>query len=43
MHGGMGMTDAFELGFFMKRVRVLQALFGDAAFHGDRLARLNGY
>ncbi len=43
MHGGMGMTDAFELGFFMKRVRVLQELFGDASFHGDRLARINGY
>jgi alkylation response protein AidB-like acyl-CoA dehydrogenase len=43
MFGGMGMTDAFDQGLFMKRVRVLQELFGDAAFHGDRLARLNGY
>ena len=43
MHGGMGMTDDFDLGLFMKRVRVLQELFGDASFHGDRLARLNGY
>ena len=30
MHGGMGMTDEFEIGFFMKRARVLQELFGDA-------------
>jgi alkylation response protein AidB-like acyl-CoA dehydrogenase len=43
MFGGMGMTDAVDQGLFMKRVRVLQERFGDAAFHGDRLARLNGY
>ena len=43
MHGGMGMTDEFEIGFFMKRARVLQELFGDAGFHMDRLARVGGY
>jgi alkylation response protein AidB-like acyl-CoA dehydrogenase len=43
MHGGMGMTDQFEIGFFMKRTRVLQELFGDSAFHMDRLARMHGY
>jgi alkylation response protein AidB-like acyl-CoA dehydrogenase len=43
MHGGMGMTDAFELGFFMKRARVLQALWGDSNFHLDALARRQGY
>jgi len=43
MHGGMGMTDAFEIGFFMKRVRVLQELWGDANFHLDALARRRGY
>ena len=43
MHGGMGMTDAFEIGFFMKRARVLQELFGDANFHLDQLARQHGY
>ncbi|MBK8763796.1 MAG: acyl-CoA dehydrogenase family protein [Burkholderiaceae bacterium] len=43
MHGGMGMTDEFDMGLFMKRVRVLQELFGDASFHGDRLARIGGY
>jgi alkylation response protein AidB-like acyl-CoA dehydrogenase len=43
MHGGIGMTDEFDLGFFMKRVRVGQELFGDANFHADRLARLNRY
>ena len=43
MHGGIGMTDEFEIGFFMKRVRVAQELFGDANFHADRLARLRKY
>jgi alkylation response protein AidB-like acyl-CoA dehydrogenase len=43
MHGGIGMTDEFEIGFFMKRARVCQELFGDANFHADRLARLYGY
>jgi alkylation response protein AidB-like acyl-CoA dehydrogenase len=43
MHGGMGMTDAFEFGFFMKRARVLQELWGDSNFHLDALARRRGY
>lgn len=43
MHGGMGMTDAFDAGLFMKRARVLQELFGDAAYHAHRVARLGGY
>ena len=43
MHGGMGMTDEFEMGFFMKRARVLQELFGDANFHADSLARQRNY
>jgi alkylation response protein AidB-like acyl-CoA dehydrogenase len=43
MHGGMGMTDDFDLGLFMKRARVLQELFGDAGFHAERVATLGGY
>ncbi|MBV9559982.1 MAG: acyl-CoA dehydrogenase family protein [Bradyrhizobium sp.] len=43
MHGGMGMTDAFDIGFFMKRARVCEELFGDANFHADQLARLRSY
>ena len=39
MHGGMGMTDQFDIGFFMKRARVCQELFGDSNFHADQLAR----
>ncbi|HEX9173560.1 MAG TPA: acyl-CoA dehydrogenase [Telluria sp.] len=43
MHGGIGMTDELELGFFMKRARVAQELLGDANFHADRWARLAAY
>ncbi|WP_022722917.1 acyl-CoA dehydrogenase family protein [Rhodopseudomonas sp. B29] len=43
MHGGMGMTDQFDIGLFMKRARVCQELFGDANFHADYLARLKKY
>jgi alkylation response protein AidB-like acyl-CoA dehydrogenase len=43
MHGGMGMTDQFDIGFFMKRARVCQELFGDTNFHADQLARIKGY
>ncbi|MCU0881722.1 MAG: acyl-CoA dehydrogenase family protein [Hyphomonadaceae bacterium] len=42
-HGGIGMTDAHDSGFYIKRARVLEALYGNAAFHRDRYARLNGY
>jgi alkylation response protein AidB-like acyl-CoA dehydrogenase len=43
MHGGIGMTDELDVGFFMKRARVLDALWGDANFHVDRYARLSGF
>ena len=43
MHGGIGMTDEHEIGFFLKRARVTQASFGDAPFHRDRYAALAGY
>jgi acyl-CoA dehydrogenase len=43
MHGGVGMTDAFDIGFFMKRARVCQELFGDAAFHAEQLAAMKKY
>jgi acyl-CoA dehydrogenase len=43
MHGGIGMTDDFDIGFYMKRARAAQETFGDIAFHGDRLARIMGY
>jgi alkylation response protein AidB-like acyl-CoA dehydrogenase len=43
MHGGIGMTDDFDIGFFMKRARAAAETFGDMSFHGDRLARMQGY
>jgi alkylation response protein AidB-like acyl-CoA dehydrogenase len=43
MHGGMGMTDQFDIGFFMKRARVCEELFVDANFHADQLARSRSY
>jgi len=43
MHGGMGMTDAFDIGFFMKRARVLNELWGDQHFHQDAFASHVGY
>ena len=43
MHGGMGMTDQFDIGFFMKRARVCQELFGDSNFHADQLAKMKSY
>ena len=43
MHGGMGMTDQFDIGFFMKRARVCEELFGDANYHADQLARMRSY
>ena len=43
MHGGIGMTDEHEIGFFIKRARVAQHLFGDYNYHLDRFARLSGF
>lgn len=43
MHGGIGMTDEYDIGFYMKRARVLAEMFGDTNFHADRLARASGY
>jgi acyl-CoA dehydrogenase len=43
MHGGIGMTDEFDIGFYLKRIRAAQEMFGDFAFHADRIAQLRGY
>ncbi len=42
MHGGIGMTDAHDAGLYLKRARVVEAAFGNAAYHRERFARLNG-
>ena len=43
MHGGIGMTDEYEIGFFLKRARIQEAAFGGERFHRDRYAALSGY
>ncbi|MFK7976562.1 MAG: acyl-CoA dehydrogenase family protein [Halioglobus sp.] len=43
MHGGIGVTDELEIGFFLKRARVAMQIFGDTGFHEDRYASLCGY
>jgi alkylation response protein AidB-like acyl-CoA dehydrogenase len=43
MHGGIGMTDEHEIGFYLKRARVAELTLGDASWHRARWARLAGY
>ncbi|MEP1421960.1 MAG: acyl-CoA dehydrogenase family protein [Erythrobacter sp.] len=43
MHGGIGMTDEYDIGLYMKRDRALQEFLGDAYFHANRVAELSGY
>jgi alkylation response protein AidB-like acyl-CoA dehydrogenase len=43
MHGGIGMTDEEEIGFFIKRARAAELTLGDGYYHRDRFARLSGY
>ncbi len=43
LHGGIGMTDEYDVGFYLKRARVLEASFGSSAWLKDRYASLGGY
>ena len=43
LHGGIGVTDEYDLGLFVKRARVIQHSLGDAFFHRDRYACLKGF
>ena len=43
MHGGIGMTDEEEIGFFLKRARTAELFLGDAAYHRERFATLQGF
>ena len=38
LHGGMGMTDECRVGHYTKRLMVIGQLFGDAAWHLQRLS-----
>lgn len=43
MHGGIGMTDEHDAGFYFKRARACEAMFGNQAYHRDKYANLHGY
>lgn len=43
LHGGIGVTDEFDLGLFLKRARVIGQTLGDTLYHRDRYARLKGF
>ena len=43
LHGGIGMTDDYDAGLYMKRARVQEALYGGASYHRDRYAKLQGF
>lgn len=43
MHGGIGMTDEYDIGLYMKRDRALAEFMGDVYYHAERVAQLTGY
>ena len=43
MHGGIGVTDEYDVGFFLKRSRVAEQIFGSAKYHTERYANLSGF
>ncbi|MFT4677794.1 MAG: alkylation response protein AidB-like acyl-CoA dehydrogenase [Patiriisocius sp.] len=43
IHGGIGMTDEFDAGFYLKRARTLETAYGNQAYHRDRYATLLGF
>ncbi|MFA6219000.1 MAG: acyl-CoA dehydrogenase family protein [Erythrobacter sp.] len=43
MHGGIGMTDEYDIGLYMKRDRALQEFLGDQYYHANRVAEMSGY
>ena len=43
LHGGIGMTDEHDIGFYLKRGGAAEVTFGDASYHRDRFARLKGF
>ena len=42
IHGGIGMTDEFDAGLYLKRARAAEATYGNQSFHRDRYASLQG-
>ncbi|WP_244935167.1 acyl-CoA dehydrogenase family protein [Acuticoccus sediminis] len=42
LHGGVGVTDALDMGFYMKRARVGAEWLGDYGYHAAEVARERG-
>ena len=40
LHGGMGLTDELSIGHYMKRLRMINATFGDADFHQNQYQKI---
>ena len=43
MHGGIGVTDEYDIGFYLKRARVSETILGSSTFHQERYAKLAGF
>ena len=43
MHGGIGVTDEHDIGFYMKRAHAAYVTFGKPSQHRQRWAELHGY
>lgn len=43
MHGGVGVTDEYDIGLYLKRARVAEQIFGGSEYHKNRYAELTGY
>ncbi|MES2095863.1 MAG: acyl-CoA dehydrogenase family protein [Pseudomonadota bacterium] len=43
LHGGIGMTDEYDAGFYLKRMRVLEASWGNTSYLRERFALLSGF
>lgn len=43
MHGGIGMTDECDIGFYLKRAQAAAWSLGNTSYHRRRWAELNGY
>tara|TARA_R110002073_G_scaffold31278_5_gene96104 strand:+ start:2298 stop:3422 length:1125 start_codon:yes stop_codon:yes gene_type:complete len=43
LHGGVGMTDEYEIGFFYKRAQAVGEFLGDDRYHSEKVASTSGY
>jgi pimeloyl-CoA dehydrogenase small subunit len=42
LHGGIGMTEECQVGHYLRRLSMIEMMFGDTAHHVRRLARAGG-